>query len=346
MSSVRLDPSVIAAVDGLRDDAAAHRVHRRRLSTRSRRAYRPGAGMSEAFGSWLESLLGRFGLVVYDSSEPAAKAAGRRGLHAGTGVTRADHDARRRAGARADRRRLSRAGRPAPGQRRAVQARRHPPDGALPRGRVRRRRRHRRRAPISSTSRVEQPGAVQPERPAAADRPGHALPDLLLRGRPERTGLPRAAAADLRALRRAAAAVRPAGERDAARFGGGEVPGEVRRRARDAAGRQRGGAQPPARAPAARGRSRTRSTDVSRAVEDGHGDAWSRRCPPIDPTLAGAAQVVARADAARPAHAPRARSSTPPSGATRRCAGSSPASARRRFPTAIRRNGRSGSSTS
>jgi len=38
-----------------------------------RSAYRPGLGMAEAFARWLETLLGRFGLVVFDSSDPAAK---------------------------------------------------------------------------------------------------------------------------------------------------------------------------------------------------------------------------------------------------------------------------------
>lgn len=37
------------------------------------RAYRPGTGMAEAFGRWLESVLGPHGLVVYDSSDPASK---------------------------------------------------------------------------------------------------------------------------------------------------------------------------------------------------------------------------------------------------------------------------------
>jgi bacillithiol biosynthesis cysteine-adding enzyme BshC len=37
------------------------------------RAYRPAAGMAGAFAEWLESVLGRHGLVVYDASDPAAK---------------------------------------------------------------------------------------------------------------------------------------------------------------------------------------------------------------------------------------------------------------------------------
>jgi bacillithiol biosynthesis cysteine-adding enzyme BshC len=38
-----------------------------------RRAYTPGRGMADAFGGWLETVLGPYGLVVYDSSDPAAK---------------------------------------------------------------------------------------------------------------------------------------------------------------------------------------------------------------------------------------------------------------------------------
>ena len=38
-----------------------------------RRAYRPGHSMSEAFGRLVEAILGPHGLVVYDSSDPAAK---------------------------------------------------------------------------------------------------------------------------------------------------------------------------------------------------------------------------------------------------------------------------------
>jgi bacillithiol synthase len=36
-------------------------------------AYRPGLGMAEAFGRWLELVLGALGLVVFDSSDAAAK---------------------------------------------------------------------------------------------------------------------------------------------------------------------------------------------------------------------------------------------------------------------------------
>ncbi len=38
-----------------------------------REAYQPGRGVAEAFGLWLDTVLGSHGLVVYDSSDPAAK---------------------------------------------------------------------------------------------------------------------------------------------------------------------------------------------------------------------------------------------------------------------------------
>jgi bacillithiol synthase len=38
-----------------------------------RSSYTAGAGMADAFGAWLERVLGRLGLIVYDSSDPATK---------------------------------------------------------------------------------------------------------------------------------------------------------------------------------------------------------------------------------------------------------------------------------
>lgn len=38
-----------------------------------RRAYQPGVGMADAFGRWLDTLLGPRGLIVYDASDPRAK---------------------------------------------------------------------------------------------------------------------------------------------------------------------------------------------------------------------------------------------------------------------------------
>ena len=42
-----------------------------------RKAYAPGTGMATAFGTWIEEVLGPHGLVVYDSSDVAAKALAR-----------------------------------------------------------------------------------------------------------------------------------------------------------------------------------------------------------------------------------------------------------------------------
>lgn len=43
------------------------------LSNRLRAAYEPGRGMADSFSRWLESVLGPYGLVVFDASDPAAK---------------------------------------------------------------------------------------------------------------------------------------------------------------------------------------------------------------------------------------------------------------------------------
>ena len=58
---------------GARTRPAANRVHGRPARQSLARAYQPGAGMADAFGRWLESVLGPRGLVVYDAADPAAK---------------------------------------------------------------------------------------------------------------------------------------------------------------------------------------------------------------------------------------------------------------------------------
>jgi bacillithiol biosynthesis cysteine-adding enzyme BshC len=72
VASVRLQDSVGQAVDELA--AALTRTEfTADLVEQLRRYYAPGRGMSHAFGSWLESLLGPHGLIVFDSADPAAK---------------------------------------------------------------------------------------------------------------------------------------------------------------------------------------------------------------------------------------------------------------------------------
>ena len=67
-----LDDSVTAAIAEL--EAALPRTEfTPDILEYLRRAYRPGVGMAEAFGQWLEAILGPKGLVVYDASDPVAK---------------------------------------------------------------------------------------------------------------------------------------------------------------------------------------------------------------------------------------------------------------------------------
>ena len=72
VSDVRLDESVSRAITELESTLAATEFTSAVLDG-LRGAYRPGAGMADAFGRWLEGLLGSRGLVVYDASDPGAK---------------------------------------------------------------------------------------------------------------------------------------------------------------------------------------------------------------------------------------------------------------------------------
>jgi bacillithiol synthase len=67
-----LDETAMAAIDAL-ERTLPETEFRADIISGLRRAYRPGRGMAEAFGCWLETVLGGHGLVVYDSSDPAAK---------------------------------------------------------------------------------------------------------------------------------------------------------------------------------------------------------------------------------------------------------------------------------
>jgi bacillithiol biosynthesis cysteine-adding enzyme BshC len=73
VARVRLDDSVRQAID----EAVARlqpTEFTRVVVDGLRSAYAPGSSMVEAFGRWLESILGPHGLVVFDSSDPRAKA--------------------------------------------------------------------------------------------------------------------------------------------------------------------------------------------------------------------------------------------------------------------------------
>ena len=72
IASVRLDDSVQQAIQSLEETLPATEF-KPALLEELRSVYKPGAGMADAFGAWLEWVLGSRGLVVYDASDPAAK---------------------------------------------------------------------------------------------------------------------------------------------------------------------------------------------------------------------------------------------------------------------------------
>jgi bacillithiol biosynthesis cysteine-adding enzyme BshC len=72
VARVMLDASASACVDRLAE-LLPPTEFTGSLLTKIRSAYRQGCGMSEAFGRWLEFVLGEFGLIVYDAADPATK---------------------------------------------------------------------------------------------------------------------------------------------------------------------------------------------------------------------------------------------------------------------------------
>ena len=72
VARVRLDETVNSAISEL-DATLPGTEFTPQVLEALREAYRPGTGMAEAFGRWLEATLGARGLVVYDASDPAAK---------------------------------------------------------------------------------------------------------------------------------------------------------------------------------------------------------------------------------------------------------------------------------
>jgi bacillithiol biosynthesis cysteine-adding enzyme BshC len=72
IARLTLDDQIDAAVDAL-GDALPDTEFTAALLDDLRACYRPQRTMVDAFGCWLERVLGGHGLVVYDSSDPAAK---------------------------------------------------------------------------------------------------------------------------------------------------------------------------------------------------------------------------------------------------------------------------------
>ncbi len=72
IARLTLDHQITAAVEALQA-ALPDTEFRSSVVDAIRQAYQPGHGMVDAFARWVESILGVHGLVVYDSSDPAAK---------------------------------------------------------------------------------------------------------------------------------------------------------------------------------------------------------------------------------------------------------------------------------
>jgi bacillithiol biosynthesis cysteine-adding enzyme BshC len=72
VARVRLDPTISEAIATLAATLPPTEFTNDLLDG-LRRAYQPGVGMAEAFGRWLDTVLGPRGLVVYDAADPAAK---------------------------------------------------------------------------------------------------------------------------------------------------------------------------------------------------------------------------------------------------------------------------------
>jgi uncharacterized protein YllA (UPF0747 family) len=72
VASVQLDESIAGTIAEL-EAALQPTAFSPQLLDGIRQAYRAGTGMGEAFGRWIEAVLGPRGLVVYDASDRAAK---------------------------------------------------------------------------------------------------------------------------------------------------------------------------------------------------------------------------------------------------------------------------------
>ncbi|HEY7285998.1 MAG TPA: bacillithiol biosynthesis cysteine-adding enzyme BshC [Vicinamibacterales bacterium] len=73
VATVRLDAESISRVLSELAQALPPTPFRDSVVDGLRAAYEPGIGMAEAFGRWMEHVLGNHGLVVYDSSDAASK---------------------------------------------------------------------------------------------------------------------------------------------------------------------------------------------------------------------------------------------------------------------------------
>ena len=184
VARVRLDESVNAALSALEAALPGTEFTPAMLDS-LRRAYAPGTGMADAFGRWLESVLGSRGLIVFDASDAGAKP-----LVAhifASEIEQAGQTARLAAEAGSAL------------ELRGYHAQATPQEGSLALFHM-----NAGRQPIrpqaggflvgdraeSSAALLERvrrsPGGVQPERLAASHRAGHVVSDRVLCGRPQR----------------------------------------------------------------------------------------------------------------------------------------------------------------
>ncbi len=72
VTALKLDGRIEQTLDELAA-ALAHTDFTDWVLAQLRAAYQPGAGVADAFARWLEAVLGPYGLVVFESADPAAK---------------------------------------------------------------------------------------------------------------------------------------------------------------------------------------------------------------------------------------------------------------------------------
>jgi len=72
VATITLDESIVEVLDEL-ERLLPPTEFRGSIIDGLRRAYAPGIGMADAFGRWMEEVLGNRGLIVYDSSDAASK---------------------------------------------------------------------------------------------------------------------------------------------------------------------------------------------------------------------------------------------------------------------------------
>ena len=73
VATIRLESDAIHKALAELEQLLPHSEFRDSVMAGLRKAYEPGIGMADAFGRWLEHVLGDRGLVVYDSSDAATK---------------------------------------------------------------------------------------------------------------------------------------------------------------------------------------------------------------------------------------------------------------------------------